>query len=48
MAAKKVRCSEEARLRMIRGVTILADAVEVTQVPKGGMPSSRKALGHRS
>jgi chaperonin GroEL len=35
MAAKEVRFSTEAREKMLRGVDILADAVEVTLGPKG-------------
>src|ERR1700748_1052838 len=35
MAAKEVRFSADARQRMLRGVDILADAVEVTLRPKG-------------
>ncbi|RYC31977.1 chaperonin GroEL [Lichenibacterium minor] len=35
MAAKDVRFSSDARDRMLRGITILADAVKVTLGPKG-------------
>ena len=35
MAAKEVKFSTDARTRMLRGVTILADAVKVTLGPKG-------------
>ncbi len=35
MAAKDVRFSADARDRMLRGITILADAVKVTLGPKG-------------
>ncbi|MGI4744547.1 MAG: TCP-1/cpn60 chaperonin family protein, partial [Janthinobacterium lividum] len=35
MAAKDVRFGSEARLRMLRGVDLLADAVKVTLGPKG-------------
>ena len=35
MAAKEVKFSTDARTRMLKGVTILADAVKVTLGPKG-------------
>ena len=35
MAAKDVKFKEAARVRMIAGVNILADAVKVTLGPKG-------------
>ncbi|MCM2329025.1 MAG: chaperonin GroEL, partial [Lysobacter sp.] len=35
MAAKEVKFREHARVRMIAGVNVLADAVKVTLGPKG-------------
>jgi hypothetical protein len=35
MAAKEILFDEQARRRILKGVTILADAVKVTMGPKG-------------
>ncbi len=35
MAAKEVRFGDDARVRMVRGVNILANAVKVTLDPSG-------------
>jgi len=35
MAAKDVKFGNEARIKMLRGVNVLADAVKVTLGPKG-------------
>src|SRR5881398_1082444 len=45
MAVKEVRFSEEARLHMVRGVNILADAVKVTLGPKGRNALLEKSFG---
>ena len=37
MAAKDVKFSENARVKLLAGVNILADAVKVTLGPKGRM-----------
>jgi chaperonin GroEL len=45
MAAKEVRFSEDARLHMVRGVNVLADAVKVTLGPKGRNALLEKSFG---
>src|SRR6201990_1598915 len=45
MAAKDVKFGADAREKMLRGVDILADAVEVTIVPKGRNVVSEKSFG---
>ena len=45
MAAKEVRFSTDARTRMLKGVTILADAVKVTLGPKGRNVVLDKSFG---
>src|SRR4026207_2519642 len=45
MAAKEIRCSEEARCRVLRGVNLLADAVTVTLGPKGRNVVLEKSWG---
>ena len=45
MAAKEVRFSTDARTRMLKGVTILADAVKVTLGPKGRNVVLEKSFG---
>src|SRR5688500_11009852 len=45
MAAKDVRFSTDARTRMLKGVTILADAVKVTLGPKGRNVVLEKSFG---
>ena len=45
MAAKEVKCSDEARQRMFAGVNILANAVKVTLGPKGRNVILDKSFG---
>jgi chaperonin GroEL len=45
MAAKEVRFSEEARSKVLRGVSILADAVTVTLGPRGRNVCLEKSWG---
>jgi chaperonin GroEL len=45
MSAKEVVFSDAARQRMLRGVNILADAVQVTLGPKGRNVVLDKAFG---
>ncbi|MFZ5594298.1 MAG: chaperonin GroEL [Pseudomonadota bacterium] len=45
MAAKDVRFGDDARVRMVRGVNILANAVKVTLGPKGRNVVLDKAFG---
>src|SRR5688572_22767646 len=45
MAAKDVRFSTDARTKMLKGVTILADAVKVTLGPKGRNVVLEKSFG---
>ena len=45
MAAKEVKFSTDARTRMLKGVTILADAVKVTLGPKGRNVVLEKSFG---
>jgi chaperonin GroEL len=45
MSAKEVRFSDEARARMLRGVDILANAVQVTLGPKGRNVVIEKSFG---
>ena len=35
MSAKEVRFGDDARVRMVRGINVLANAVKVTLGPKG-------------
>src|SRR5438045_4312218 len=43
--SKEVKCSTDARERMLRGVEILADAVRVTLGPKGRNVVLEKSFG---
>jgi chaperonin GroEL len=45
MAAKEVRFASDARVRMLRGVNVLADAVKVTLGPKGRNVVLEKSFG---
>ncbi|MFN9794517.1 MAG: chaperonin GroEL [Pseudomonadota bacterium] len=45
MAAKEIRFSEDARVRMVRGVNILANAVKATLGPKGRNVVLEKSFG---
>jgi chaperonin GroEL len=45
MAAKEVRFSDDARVRMLRGVNILANAVKATLGPKGRNAVLEKSFG---
>ena len=45
MAAKDIRFSTDARTRMLKGVTLLADAVKVTLGPKGRNVVLEKSFG---
>ena len=45
MAAKEVMFGDSARIRMLRGVNILADAVKVTLGPKGRNVALDKKFG---
>src|ERR1700747_29870 len=45
MAAKEVSFNDDARLRMFRGVNILADAVKATLGPKGRNAVTDKSFG---
>ena len=45
MAAKDVLFGDSARIRMLRGVNILADAVKVTLGPKGRNVVFDKSFG---
>src|SRR3954467_11416253 len=45
MAAKEVKFSTDARTKMLKGVTILADAVKVTLGPKGRNVVLEKSFG---
>ena len=45
MAAKDVRCSTDARDRMLKGGNTLADAVKVTLGPKGRNVVLDKSFG---
>ncbi|PZN31004.1 MAG: chaperonin GroEL [Proteobacteria bacterium] len=45
MAAKEVRFSDDARLRMVKGVNILANAVKSTLGPKGRNAVLEKSFG---
>ena len=45
MAAKEVLFGDSARIRMLRGVNILADAVKVTLGPKGRNVVLDKSFG---
>ena len=47
MAAKEVKFSTDARTRMLKGVTILADAVKVTLGPRAATWCSTRASAHR-
>ncbi len=39
MAAKDVKFGNDARVKMLRGVNVLADAVKVTLGPTGSPPA---------
>ncbi len=45
MAAKDVKFSTDARIKMLRGVDTLADAVKVTLGPKGRNVLLEKSFG---
>src|SRR5919106_2897295 len=45
MAAKEVRFSDDARVRMLKGVNILANAVKATLGPKGRNAELEKSFG---
>ena len=45
MAAKEIRFSEDARVRMVRGVNVLANAVKATLGPKGRNVVLQKSFG---
>src|SRR5687767_5089952 len=45
MAAKQVQFSDDARLRMFRGVNVLANAVKATLGPKGRNVLMEKSFG---
>ena len=45
MAAKDIRFGEDARVRMVRGVNILANAVKATLGPKGRNVVLEKSFG---
>ena len=45
MAAKDIRFGEDARVRMLRGVNILANAVKATLGPKGRNVVLDKSFG---
>ncbi|MBM4200919.1 MAG: chaperonin GroEL, partial [Gammaproteobacteria bacterium] len=45
MAAKEVKFSDDARVRMMRGVNVLAQAVKVTLGPKGRNVVLEKSYG---
>src|SRR5690348_1306937 len=45
MAAKEIRCAEDARVRMVRGVNALANAVKATLGPKGRNVVLDKSFG---
>ncbi len=45
MASKQVLFGDDARVRMVRGVNVLADAVKVTLGPKGRNVVLERAFG---
>ncbi|HEY1140050.1 MAG TPA: TCP-1/cpn60 chaperonin family protein, partial [Lysobacter sp.] len=45
MAAKEIRFGEDARVKMVRGVNILANAVKATLGPKGRNVVLEKSFG---
>ena len=45
MAAKDIRFGEDARVRMVRGVNVLANAVKATLGPKGRNVVLQKSFG---
>ena len=45
MAAKEVRFGDDARVRMVRGINVLANAVKVTLGPKGRNVVLEKSFG---
>lgn len=45
MAAKDVKFGNDARVKMLRGVNVLADAVKVTLGPKGRNVVLDKSFG---
>jgi chaperonin GroEL len=47
MAAKDVKFGNDARVKMLRGVNVLADAVKVTLGPKGRNVVLDKSSVHR-
>lgn len=47
MAAKDVKFGNDARVKMLRGVNVLADAVKVTLGPKGRNVVLDKSFGAR-
>ena len=46
MAAKDVKFGNDARVKMLKGVNVLADAVKVTLGPKGRNVILDKSLAH--
>lgn len=47
MAAKDVKFGNDARVKMLKGVNVLADAVKVTLGPKGRNVILDKSLAHQ-
>ena len=47
MAAKDVKFGNDARVKMLKGVNVLADAVKVTLGPKGRNVILDKSLVHQ-
>ena len=47
MAAKDVKFGNDARVKMLRGVNVLADAVKVTLGPKGRNRSEERSCRER-
>ena len=45
MSAKEVRFGDDARVRMVRGINVLANAVKVTLGPKGRNVVLEKSFG---
>ncbi|HEY0505490.1 MAG TPA: TCP-1/cpn60 chaperonin family protein, partial [Lysobacter sp.] len=45
MAAKEIRFGEDARVKMLRGVNVLANAVKATLGPKGRNVVLEKSFG---
>lgn len=47
MAAKDVKFGNDARVKMLKGVNVLADAVKVTLGPKGRNVILDKSFAHQ-